>query len=107
MAPAFIEALGLLAEGAEQVLLVFYDEPLPPFYPSAPYKLSTDQRCALALRIGTEGKGQRIKMYFSPTTGHHGEQPLQIPSFIQFLSEQHMLLTINGPRHGWSWEKHD
>ena len=51
LAAAFIEALGLLQEGAEQVLLVFYDEPLVDFYPSAPFKLSTDESRALALRI--------------------------------------------------------
>jgi hypothetical protein len=34
MAPAFIEGLGLLLEGAQQVLLVFYDEPIVAFFPT-------------------------------------------------------------------------
>lgn len=105
MAPAFIEALGLLQEGAEQVLVVFYDEPIAAFYPTAPYKLATDQRCALALRIGKRGGGPRLRMAWSSECGDDGEQPWQLPAFVQFLSESRPTLTIKTPRHSWHWEK--
>ncbi|MGZ8201274.1 MAG: beta-ketoacyl synthase chain length factor [Methylosarcina sp.] len=105
MAPAFIEALGLLEEGAEQVLLVFYDEPVAAFYPTEPYKLSTDQRCALALRVGKTGQGLPLKLSVLPATGDDGEQPWQLPAFIRFLAEPEEPLTLKTPRHSWRWEK--
>ena len=36
IAPAFIEALGMLHEGADEVLVILYDEPIADFYPIAP-----------------------------------------------------------------------
>lgn len=105
MAPAFIEGLGLLHEGAEQVLLVFYDEPLPAFYPSSPYRLSSDTSCALALLIAKGGAGQALTMFSSASTGNDGEQPVQLPAFIRFLTEPQTRLTFCTPRRNWSWEK--
>lgn len=106
MAPAFIEGLGLLQEGAEQVLLVFYDEPVVPFYPTAPYKVSTERSSALAMLIGNDGDGLPLSMSSFSETGDDGEQPLQIPVFIRFLAEAQRTLTIKTPRHSWRWEKH-
>lgn len=105
LAAAFIESLGLLQEGAEQVLLVFYDEPLLDFYPSEPYKLSTDERCALALLIAKSGEGQAFKMSSLPFTGDDGEQPLQLTAFIRFLEESSAQMILKTPRHSWCWEK--
>jgi hypothetical protein len=105
LAAAFIEALGLLQEGAEQVLLVFYDEPLPDFYPSAPFKLSTDESRALALRIAKSGEGQILRMSSLPLTGNDGEQPVQLPAFVRFLAGPQTQLTLKTPRHSWRWEK--
>jgi len=105
LAAAFIEALGLLQEGAEQVLLVFYDEPLVDFYPSAPFKLSTDESRALALRISKSGEGQTLKMFLLPVTGNDGEQAVQLPAFIRFLAEPRPQLTLKTPRHSWRWQK--
>jgi hypothetical protein len=105
LAAAFIEALGLLQEGVEQVLLVFYDAPLVDFYPSAPFKLATDETRALALRIAKSGEGQRLKMSSLPLTGNDGEQPLQLMAFIRFLAGPQAQLTLKTPRHSWRWEK--
>ncbi|WP_051906590.1 beta-ketoacyl synthase chain length factor [Methylomarinum vadi] len=106
MAPAFIEGLGLLHEGATQVLLVFYDEPVLPFYPTAPYKIATEQSGALALLIGSQGEGLPLRMVSMSETGDDGEQPWQLPAFINFLAEaQQRTLTLRTPRHSWRWEK--
>jgi len=105
LAAAFIEALGLLQEGAEQVLLVFYDEPLVDFYPFAPFKLSADESRALALRISKRGEGQALRMSSLPLTGNDGEQPVQLTAFIRFLAEPQAQLTLKTPRHSWRWEK--
>ena len=105
LAAAFIEALGQLQEGAEQVLLVFYDEPMLDFYPFAPFKLSADESCALALRIAKSGEGQALRMSLLPLTGNDGEQPVQLPAFIRFLSDPQAQLTLKTPQHSWRWEK--
>ncbi len=105
MAPAFIEGLGLLQEGAERVLLVFYDEPLPAFYPSSPYRLSSDTSCALALMIAKSGSGQALTLSSSALTGNDGEQPVQLPAFTRFLTEPQTRLTFCTPRRSWIWEK--
>ncbi len=105
MAPAFIEGLGLLQEGAERVLLVFYDEPLPAFYPSSPYRLSSDSSCALALMIAKSSTGQALTLFSSALIGNDGEQPVQLPAFIRFLTEPQTRLTFCMPRRSWSWEK--
>lgn len=105
MAPAFLEALGLLQEGAEQVLLVFYDAPVVTFYPTEPYHLSTEQSCALALRIANTGAGLPLTMTRSLMTGDDGEQALQVPAFVRFLAGARSTLTLASARRGWHWEK--
>ncbi|MGR9105684.1 MAG: beta-ketoacyl synthase chain length factor [Gammaproteobacteria bacterium] len=105
MAPAFLEALGLLAEGAKQILVAFYDEPIVSFYPTAPYRLSTDRRFALALRIGASGEGLPLRLTAVSTGSNDGEQPLQLLAFIQFLEDSRSSLTFGTSRHGWRFEK--
>ncbi len=105
MAPGFIEASGLLQEGAEQVLLVFYDEPLLDFYPSAPFKLGTEESCALALLLVRRGHGASLSLSSSDLIGDDGEQPVQLPLFIDFLAGPQTELVFKTPRHSWRWEK--
>ncbi|MCX7096951.1 MAG: beta-ketoacyl synthase chain length factor [Methylococcales bacterium] len=106
MAAAFIEALGLLQEGASQVLLVFYDEPLGNFYPAAPFHLSNGETRALALVIGKSGQGQALALSILPLTGNDGEQAIQLSAFIQFLADTQSQLTLKTPRHSWHFENH-
>ncbi|MFI3135819.1 MAG: beta-ketoacyl synthase chain length factor [Methylococcaceae bacterium] len=106
IAPAFIDALGLLQEGAPEVLMVFYDEPLPDFYPSAQFQLSADSRCAVALKIARHGEGLAIQFTRGESCGSDGEQPIQLPLLIQFLSGADTQLQIKTPRQSWYWQKH-
>lgn len=105
IAPAFLEAMGLLHEGAAEVLMVFYDEPLPDFYPTAPFQLSADTACAVALRIAKAGTGTRLQFSRGNGVGYQGEQPAQLPLFSQFLSGTAAELTITTPRQSWHWQK--
>ncbi len=105
IAAAFIEALGSLQEGEEEVMMVFYDEPLVEFYPASPYKLSTDQRNAMALIISKTGEGQPINFSHDIQTGYDGEQALQIPLLRHFLAGNELSLTIQTERGSWCWEK--
>jgi hypothetical protein len=106
MATAFIEAAGLFQEGESEVLVVFYDEPLPGFFPSAPYQV-TAKTCAVALKLIKEGVGQKVTFRKGSISGDEGEQPLQLPKLIEFLSSQSQKkLQVKTPRHSWHWEKH-
>ena len=106
MATAFIEAAGLFQEGESEVLLVFYDEPLPDFFPSAPYKVSS-KTCAVALKLTQQGTGQKISFQKGLVNGNEGEQPIQLAKLIEFLSNHStQKLQIKTPRHSWHWEKY-
>jgi beta-ketoacyl synthase-like protein len=105
VAPAFIEGLGLLNEGARQVLLVFYDEPLAPFYPDQPYKLTIDTTLALAVTISYKGRGQQIAMNKVDLMGEDTEQPVQLPLLIDFLAHGNSALEVKTARGGWCWSK--
>ncbi len=105
MASGFIEALGLLQEGHPQVLLVFYDEPLPAFYPTEPFDLNLPFSCALALRLSKEGTGIPVEFGLSSPTRHDGEQPVQLPAFIKFLASERGVLQLGNRSHSWRWAK--
>lgn len=105
IASAFIESLGLLQEGAGEVLMVFYDEPLPDFYPAEPFQLSIDSRCAVVLKIAKDGEGQAMQFQRGEQCGYVGEQPIQLPLLRQFLSGTDRQLHINTLKNSWHWQK--
>ena len=105
IAAAFIEAIGLLQEGEEEVLIVLYDEPLVDFYPSEPFQLSVDDSYAVALCISRTGVGISLRFSNLQLTGDDGEQPLQVPLLIDFLAGSEEKLIVHTPRHSWCWEK--
>jgi hypothetical protein len=105
MAPAFVEALGLLHEGAEKVLVIFYDEPIAEFYPVAPFKLNAEFTCALALRLSLSGEGMPLRLSRVPECREEGEQPLQLPVFIDFLLSDKSRGDNAFQGRGWRWEK--
>jgi len=104
---AFIEATGLLKEGHNEVIIVFYDEPLVDFYPSAPYRLSTETSRAVAIKIKKKGVGIPLQFSCFQDTGNDGEQAVQIPLLVRFLSTNQDQLVIQTPRHSWSWKKNE
>ncbi|MGZ5000160.1 MAG: beta-ketoacyl synthase chain length factor [Methylomonas sp.] len=105
MASGFLEALGLLQEGHSEVLLVYYDEPLPAFFPTAPFALNLSFPCALALRLALAGEGVQMQFGRSSFARHDGEQPLQLPAFIKFLVSESRRLESGNHDHGWQWLK--
>jgi len=106
IAPAFIEALGILQEHhADEVLIVLYDEPLSDFYPSLPFALNAPAMCALALKISLTGSG--LPLRFNRLSAHRddGEHALQIFSFLKFLVADDKTLALGNHRHSWEWHK--
>ncbi len=105
IAPAFIEALGLLREHHKEVLMVLYDEPLSDFYPSLPFALNAPAICALALRVSLVGSGLRLRFSRSAAHRDDGEQALQILAFLRFLVADDKALALGNHRHSWEWCK--
>ena len=105
IAAAFIEAVGLLQEGEKEVLIVLYDEPLVEFYPAAPFQLTAQSSVAVALRIARAGQGVPWKFSCLQSAGNDGEQPLQVPLLLNFLSTESNELLIHTPRQSWQWVK--
>jgi len=105
LGPGFIEALGMLNDGCSQVLLVFYDETLPAFYPARPFRLAEDACYALALKLTPGGNGLRMKFDLATESRHDGEQPLQLPAFIKFLASEQTELCLGDQGRNWQWQK--
>jgi hypothetical protein len=105
IAPAFVEALGILQEGARQVLVVLYDEPIAEFYPVAPFKLNGEFPCAVAIRLSMSGEGMPLRLSRAPECREEGEQPLQLPLFIDFLLGDKSGSSMAFKGRGWRWEK--
>jgi hypothetical protein len=105
IAPAFIEALGILHEGADEVLMVLYDEPIADFYPTAPFKLNVDFPCALALKIALNGDGQIMAFCPSTQPRDDGEHPVQLLALIKFLLSDELSLQLGNQGHSWIWHK--
>jgi hypothetical protein len=105
IAPAFIEGLGILQEGADAVLLVLYDEPIADFYPVSPFNLNADNTCALTLRIALTGEGLPLQLSRISMTRDDGEQPIQLFTFLRFLLTEDRALNLGNRGHGWRWQK--
>ncbi|MDD5322869.1 MAG: beta-ketoacyl synthase chain length factor [Methylococcales bacterium] len=105
IAPAFIEGLGILQEGADAVLLVLYDEPIADFYPVSPFNLNADKTCALTLRIALTGEGLPLQFSRSSMTRDDGELPIQLFAFIRFLLAEDRSLSLGNGEHSWRWQK--
>jgi hypothetical protein len=82
--PAFIDALGILHEGAAAVLVILYDEPVANFYPIAPFNLNAVP-CVLALRITLIGEGLPLSLSRATDSRDAGEHSVQLQAFLKFL----------------------
>lgn len=105
IAPAFIEGLGLLHEGADQVRLVLYDEPIADFYPVSPFNLNAEFPCALSLKIVLKGDGLPLRFYRSSESRDDGEHPVQLLAFLKFLLAEGKSLKLGNQGHSWRWDK--
>jgi Beta-ketoacyl synthase, N-terminal domain len=105
IAPAFIEALGMLHEGADEVLIILYDEPIADFYPIAPFNLNTALPCVLGLRIALTGVGLALQFCRSSQSRDDGEHPVQLLALIRFLLAEEQSLSLGNQGHSWTWHK--
>lgn len=106
---AFVEALGLLVDGAPEVLLVYYDEPMP-----APYDVFQEvpdfsRAMAYCLRLTDMGGYSLVPGPSLPEEPSQGEQ-FALPSdlaTLRFLVAEgghHYIHTVGSRR--WEWSRH-
>lgn len=102
-----IEACGLLADGASEVLLVAYDCPLPPAY--ADFQDVDEQAFAWAWLM-QPASAQSISLSWT-AAGSEDDAPAveQMPGGLEvlrfYLSEDPQLMRI-GAMQRWRWERH-
>ena len=96
LAMGMLEACGLLAQGAEKVLLVHYDDALPAALKS--YADETDRPFALALLMAP-GTGYSLERVPGGATGPQGDP--QGLKFAAFLNSDGKELTANA----WRWTR--
>jgi len=106
---AVVEALGLLADGAEEVLVVVYDCPLPDRY--AVYRDEPEAAFAWAARLGHAGAGDvRYDLQvdgdpFGIAVQDAGMLPHGL-EVLRFLIGGTPLLDHQESGRGWRWRRH-
>lgn len=97
-----LEACAQLASGAEEVLVVGYDDALPA--PFRAFTEPTDAACALALLLRpAEGKGFSLSL--EPSGGAPSTDGAHLPLLAGFLREERNELEwVSGPRR-WRWAR--
>lgn len=105
IAPAFIEALGLLHENNDEVLLVFYDEPLPDFYLSSTDDYDSPITVALALKVALTGDGLPLRLDKKSAVKNTGDHAFQISVFRDFMRGDENSLILGNHRQSWEWRK--
>lgn len=106
------EALGLLADGAPEVLLVVFDAPLPPAYAAQGDALGAGQQDAMlhawACLLGPAQPAQGLSLRALPPEPTMPAAP-GLPgglAVLDFLSGAAPQLRRTSPQGSWLWERH-
>jgi hypothetical protein len=122
MAAAMVEVAGLLADGADRVLLVCADEPLPPRWRELDHRPAATY--AYALRVGAGEPGRptlRLKLSDSNRAGIQLGSDLASPAAVDaepglpddlrvlalLLRSAASSLTQTSGRRRWQWTRDD
>jgi hypothetical protein len=105
---AFVEALGLLVDGAEEVLVVVYEAPLPEAY--APFADEPDADYAWACRVALAQPGERaFSLAVEAAAAGQGSAPGVLPHGLEVLhlltGDAARLELVHAGRH-WTWTRH-
>lgn len=107
---AFTEALGLLADGEPDVLVVYYDEPMPPPYEVFDGTIAFARATAYRLTRAKSGgfslqSGPLTEACAAPDTATPLSPDLAVLDFlVSGLARQHVR-TVGARR--WQWSRHD
>jgi len=99
-----MEAVTALAERPDEpVVLLHYDEPLPP--PYSDFATAPGEPMALALSLASLGNGQRFALTVAPG---RDERPSAAPAldFLRFMLRGDSTMISRGERMQWHWRRH-
>jgi hypothetical protein len=99
LAAAFLEAAGLLMEGAPEVLVSVHDEPPPKLYDG--HWMREEGTFGLGLRLGAGGK--RLSLSLNET-GPEPEGTAQGLELARLLARGHGLARWSRGGRAWVWE---
>lgn len=98
-----MEALACLADAPDEpVLLVYFDECLPPPYDV--FTPTTDHSMALALALSTR-EGEGFTLSTSPAPGALAPETNPAMAFMRFLLGAEPELAVTGERLSWQWRR--
>ncbi len=106
---ALLESLAMLEEGLSKVIIVFYDAPLPAFYPYEPFKLNDLKTQAISLCLSQNYQNLQFELNRVDMSGESElaqEQASQLPLLIDFLMHQQTDLYLPNARYGWHIKRH-
>jgi hypothetical protein len=96
-----LEALACLTETpSEPVILVYYDEPLPP--PFSDFDEGGDH-IALALTLATTGEGSPLSMSMKPKLAGGAVSITPAQDFLRFMLSDDAHADCPGERYAWRW----
>ncbi|WP_026802609.1 beta-ketoacyl synthase chain length factor [Arenimonas oryziterrae] len=104
---AVIEALGLLSDGAEEVLIAMYDGCPPDAY--APYADEPAADYAWALRIAAAQAGDAGFSLDGDGTDADGQAPTGLPhglEVLRFLLSDDAAMEFHASGRCWRWQRH-
>ncbi|WP_372524487.1 beta-ketoacyl synthase chain length factor [Piscinibacter sp.] len=107
-AAGLVEAVGLLADGAPEVLLVCYDEALPADY--ADFRDEPPCVWAWAWRVARPGASERRLSLRALSSGTHEAAPAGLPASLDVMryflaGDASLMQHIDG--RCWDWQRHD
>ena len=111
---AFVEALGLLADGAPEVVVVMYEAPLPGAY--APFRDEPDADYAWACRVATPAPGEArlslavVRDDIARGDATHDGLAHPLPhglDVLRLLAGGVDALQLRDGARRWAWERHD
>jgi len=85
--------------GADEVLMILYDDPNADFYPIVSFP------CVFGLRITLTGEGRRLHFYRCTQYYDDGEHSAQLLMFLRFLLAKERALGSGNLGHGGTWLK--
>jgi hypothetical protein len=102
---AFIEALGLLADGASHVTVVYYEAPLPSVYAQFDAQASFTRGWACRLALAKSG-GFSIGSVETPAPSDDGGLPSDLNILRFLLASDAPYFTHAAGSRGWQWSRH-
>jgi hypothetical protein len=103
---AIVEAVALLADGCDSVIVTLYDETLPECY--QPYVNAADAAFAWSWRLSRPQQAAGFELSWGAATATDARDAEQLPhalSVLRYFLSNDATLTHDGPHCRWTWRR--